>query len=150
AFKAHTIERVYDALVAGAPPAASGRIDTFYGRDPRDRKKFSSRVRLGKRAVTNWRVVARYPGAARMEARLETGRTHQVRVHLAALGCPLLGDKTYGRTPRDPKVRAVAETLGRQALHARELGFVHPATGKKLSFVSELPADMAAALAALE
>jgi 23S rRNA pseudouridine1911/1915/1917 synthase len=149
-FKAHTIERVYEALVAGAPPGASGRVDTFYGRDPRDRKKFSSRVRTGKRAVTNWRVTERFPGAARMEARLETGRTHQVRVHLAALGCPLLGDKVYGRPPRDPELRAIAEALGRQALHARALGFVHPATGKKLSFSAEPPADMRAALAALE
>jgi len=149
-FKAHTIERVYEALVVGTPPGPSGRIDTFYGRDPRDRKKFTSRVRSGKRAVTNWRVLARYPGAARMEARLETGRTHQVRVHLAALGCPLLADKVYGRTPRDPPVRAVAEALGRQALHARELGFVHPGTGKKLTFSSALPADMRAALASLE
>ncbi len=148
-FKAHTIERVYEALAAGTPPAASGRIDTFYGRDPHDRKKFSSRVRAGKRAVTNWAVAERFPGAARIEARLETGRTHQVRVHLAALGCPLLGDKTYGRPPRDPKVRAIAEALGRQALHARVLGFVHPATGKKLSFESQPPPDMQAALAAL-
>jgi 23S rRNA pseudouridine1911/1915/1917 synthase len=149
-FKAHTIERVYEALVMGTPPGPGGRIDTFYGRDPRDRKKFSSRVRSGKRAVTNWRVLARYPGAARLEARLETGRTHQVRVHLAALGCPLLADKVYGRTPRDPQLRTIAETLGRQALHARALGFVHPATGKKLSFLSPLPADMRTALAALE
>ncbi|HEY4392755.1 MAG TPA: RluA family pseudouridine synthase [Polyangia bacterium] len=149
-FKAHTIERVYEALAAGTPPGPSGRIDTFYGRDPRDRKKFSSRVRTGKRAVTNWRVLARYPGAARLEARLETGRTHQVRVHLAALGCPLLGDQVYGRTPREPKLRGIAEALGRQALHARALGFVHPGTGKKLSFVSPLPPDMRAALTALE
>ena len=149
AFKAHTIERVYEALCAGGPPGASGRIDTFYGRDPKERKKFSSRVRSGKRAVTNWSVVARFAGAVRMEARLETGRTHQVRVHLAALGCPLLGDKVYGRPPRDPKIRAIAETLGRQALHARLLGFVHPATGKAMSFSSEPPADMRAALAAL-
>jgi 23S rRNA pseudouridine1911/1915/1917 synthase len=150
AFKAHTIERVYEALVAGAPPGASGRIDTFYGRDPRERKKFSSRVRSGKRAVTNWKVVARFAGAARMEARLETGRTHQVRVHLAALGCPLLGDKVYGRPPRDLKIRAIAAALGRQALHARLLGFVHPATGKTMTFSSDPPPDMQAALAALE
>ena len=148
-FKAHTIERVYDAFVVGKPPGPGGRIDTFYGRDPRARKKFSSRVRSGKRAVTNWRVVERFAGAARIEARLETGRTHQVRVHLAALGCPLLGDRTYGRVPRDPAVRAVAEALGRHALHARTLGFVHPATGKTLSFTSELPADLRAALASL-
>jgi 23S rRNA pseudouridine1911/1915/1917 synthase len=150
AFKAHTIERVYEALVAGAPPGPSGRIDTFYGRDPRERKKFSSRVRSGKRAITNWRLTEKFAGAARMEARLETGRTHQVRVHLAALGCPLLGDKTYGRPPRDLAVRAIADALGRQALHARLLGFVHPATGKQMTFSSELPPDMRTALAALE
>ena len=150
AFKAHTIERVYEALVAGAPPGASGRIDTFYGRDPRERKKFSSRVRSGKRAITNWRLTQKFPGAARMEARLETGRTHQVRVHLAALGCPLLGDKVYGRPPRDLAVRAIADALGRQALHARLLGFVHPATGKQMTFSSELPPDMRTALSALE
>jgi 23S rRNA pseudouridine1911/1915/1917 synthase len=149
AFKAHTIERVYDALVVGKPPGPGGRIDTLYGRDPKDRKKFSSRVRTGKGAVTNWKVVERWAGAARIEARLETGRTHQVRVHLAALGCPLLGDKTYGRTPREPALRPLAEALGRQALHARTLGFVHPATGKAMSFSSELPADMQRALAAL-
>jgi 23S rRNA pseudouridine1911/1915/1917 synthase len=149
AFKDHTVERVYDALVAGKPPGPGGRIDTLYGRDPRARKKFSSKVRAGKRAVTNWRVVERFEGAARIEARLETGRTHQVRVHLAALGCPLLGDKTYGRTPRDPAVRAVAEALGRQALHARSLGFVHPATGERLAFSSELPPDLQQALASL-
>jgi 23S rRNA pseudouridine1911/1915/1917 synthase len=149
AFKAHTVERVYDALVAGKPPGPGGRIDTLYGRDPNARKKFSSRVRTGKRAITNWRVLERYAGAARIEARLETGRTHQVRVHMAALGCPLLADRTYGKPPRDPAVRAIAEALGRQALHARTLAFVHPATGEKLSFAAELPPDMQAALAAL-
>src|SRR5262249_44334588 len=125
------------------------RIDTLYGRDPHARKKFSSRVRSGKRAVTNWRAVERFTGAARIEARLETGRTHQVRVHMAALGCPLLGDRTYGRPPREAAVRAIAESLGRQALHARTLAFVHPATGERLSFASELPPDMQAALASL-
>ena len=149
AFKAHTIERVYDALVIGKPPGPDGRIDTLYGRDPRERKKFSSRVRTGKRAVTNWRVVERFAGAARIEARLETGRTHQVRVHLAALGCALLGDRTYGNPPRDLALRAIGERLGRQALHARVLGFVHPATGERMTFESEPPPDLRAALAAL-
>ena len=135
--------------VAGKPPGPGGRIDTLYGRDPQARKKFSSRVRAGKRAVTNWRVVERFPGAARIEARLETGRTHQIRVHMAALGCPLLADRTYGRPPRDAAVRAVADGLGRQALHARTLAFVHPGTGEKVSFASELPPDMQTALAAL-
>jgi 23S rRNA pseudouridine1911/1915/1917 synthase len=149
AFKAHDIERVYEAFVVGKPPGPGGRIDTLYGRDPRDRKKFSSRVRTGKKAVTNWKVIERWPGAARVEARLETGRTHQVRVHLAAMGCALLADRTYGKPPRDPALREIAEALGRQALHARTLGFVHPATKKAMSFQSELPADMRAALAAL-
>jgi 23S rRNA pseudouridine1911/1915/1917 synthase len=93
--------------------------------------------------------VEHFPGAARIEARLETGRTHQVRVHLAALGCPLLGDPVYGRPPRDPGLRAIATALGRQALHARSLAFDHPATGKRLSFSAELPPDMRAALEAL-
>jgi 23S rRNA pseudouridine1911/1915/1917 synthase len=149
AFKAHDIERVYEALVVGKPPAESGRIDTLHGRDPRDRKKFSIRVKEGRRAVTDWRVIERFTGAARMEAELETGRTHQVRVHLAALGCPLLADRTYGKPPRDPGLRAIADELGRQALHARSLGFVHPATGKTLSFRSEPPEDFRRALAAL-
>jgi 23S rRNA pseudouridine1911/1915/1917 synthase len=149
AFKAHDIERVYEAFVVGKPPGPGGRIDTLYGRDPRDRKKFSSRVRTGKKAVTNWKVVERWPGAARVEARLETGRTHQVRVHLAAMGCALLADRTYGKPPKDLALREIAEALGRQALHARTLGFVHPATKKTMSFRSELPADMRAALTAL-
>jgi 23S rRNA pseudouridine1911/1915/1917 synthase len=149
AFKAHTVDRVYDALVAGKPPGPGGRVDTLYGRDPIHRKKFSSRVRAGKRAVTNWKVVERWAGAARIEARLETGRTHQVRVHMAALGCPLLADKTYGKPPREPAVRAIAETLGRQALHARSLGFVHPRTDKRLDFTSPLPADLQQALTSL-
>ena len=149
AFKAHDVHRVYEALVVGKPPAESGRVDTLHGRDPRDRKKFSIRVKEGRRAVTGWRVVERFTGAARMEAELETGRTHQVRVHLAALGCPLLADRTYGKPPRDPALRAIAEELGRQALHARTLGFVHPATGKTLSFRSEPPEDFRRALAAL-
>jgi 23S rRNA pseudouridine1911/1915/1917 synthase len=149
AFKAHDIQRQYDALVVGRPPAESGRIDTLHGRDPRDRKKFSIRVKDGRRAVTNWRVVERFAGAARIEAELETGRTHQVRVHLTALGCALLGDQTYGRPPRDPRLRAIADQLGRQALHARTLGFVHPGTGQTLSFTSTPPADFQRALEAL-
>jgi 23S rRNA pseudouridine1911/1915/1917 synthase len=148
-FKVHRIKRVYEALVVGRPAHASGRIDTLHGRDPRDRKQFSIRVRRGKRAVTNWRVLEELGRATRLEAELETGRTHQVRVHFAAMGCPLLGDTVYGRPPRDPDLRALGKQLGRQALHARVLGFRHPATGKWLELASPPPADFLAALAAL-
>ncbi|HXU83181.1 MAG TPA: pseudouridine synthase, partial [Polyangia bacterium] len=122
---------------------------TLHGRDPRDRKKFSSRVRTGRRAVTDWRLAEPLGGASLMEATLHTGRTHQVRIHFAALGCPLLGDATYGKPPRDPALREIAKALGRQALHARRLGFEHPATKEKVVFDSEPPADFQRALAAL-
>ncbi len=148
-FKIHRILRRYEALVIGRPPQDSGRIDTLHGRDPHDRKKFSVKVKTGKRAVTNWKLVEPLPGAARLEAQLETGRTHQVRVHLTALGTPLLGDQVYGRPPRDLAVRAIGEALGRQALHAKTLGFHHPRTAAWLQWESEPPADMARALAAL-
>ncbi len=148
-FKVHRIKRCYDALVAGAPPRTSGRIETLHGRDPRDRKKFTTRVKTGRRAVTDWRLSEQFAGAARLQAELETGRTHQVRIHLANLGCPILGDATYGRPPRDPAVRAIAAGLGRQALHARLLGFRHPGTGMWLELSSEPPADFQRALAAL-
>jgi 23S rRNA pseudouridine1911/1915/1917 synthase len=148
-FKVHRIKRVYEALVVGRPAHASGTIDTLHGRDPHDRKKFSIKVKTGKRAITNWRVVEELGGATRVEAELETGRTHQVRVHFAAMGCPLLGDATYGRPPRDEDLRAIGKQLGRQALHARVLGFHHPATGEWLEFASPPPEDFMAALAAL-
>jgi len=148
-FKIHRINRVYEALAVGKPAHASGKIDTLIGRDPHDRKKFTIKVRTGKRAVTNWRLVEPLGGASRMEAELETGRTHQVRVHFAAMGCPLLGDQTYGRSPRDEDLRAIGKQLGRQALHARVLGFHHPKTGKWVEFESAPPEDFMAALAAL-
>lgn len=149
AFKAHDIERVYEALAVGRAPAASGRIETLHGRDPRDRKKFSINVRSGRTAITNWKVLEPLGGALRMAAQLETGRTHQVRLHLASLGCPLLGDPTYAKPPRDLQLRAISNQLGRQALHARVLGFVHPHTGEALRFEREPPADFKRALAAL-
>lgn len=148
-FKVHQIHRAYDALVIGRPAAESGRIETLHGRDPRDRKKFTTRVKVGRRAVTNWRVLERIGGAAWLEARLETGRTHQVRVHFAAMGCPILGDPAYARPARDPVVRELGRSLGRQMLHARLLGFRHPGTGDWLELQAEPPSDFLDALQAL-
>ena len=150
-FSRHDVERVYDALAVGALPD-DVTYDTLHGRHPTDRKRFTTqRVRDGERAVTHVSVVERLASGAvaRVECRLETGRTHQIRVHLADAGAPLLGDPVYGRPPREPGLRAIGETLGRQALHARVLGFVHPTTGRTLRFEAPWPADFADAVAAL-
>lgn len=142
------IERAYLALVEGVV-AERGSFKTRYGRDPRDRKKFSSEVLSGKRAVTHWRVLERLPGASFVEVSLETGRTHQIRVHFSDHGHPLVGDRTYGRPPREPRLRAVARALGRQALHAHVLAITHPATRQRMRWSTPPPADLQAALAAL-
>ena len=147
---AHTAERVYVALTLGVP--ASSTIRTQYGRDRRSRLKFSSRVKEGKLAVTHVKVVERLAGAraALVECRLETGRTHQIRVHLSEQQkTPLFADSLYSRHPRDPDLARVSGALGRQALHARVLGFSHPTSGEPLRFEVPPPADFAAALAAL-
>jgi 23S rRNA pseudouridine1911/1915/1917 synthase len=142
-FKKKDLLRLYDAVVAPAPARDAGTIRTPYGRHPTQRKRFTSRVETGKPAVTHWRVVERFPaGAALLECRLETGRTHQIRVHMAESGHAVLGDRVYGRPPRDPRLRALADRLGRQALHARVLAFRHPATGELLDLRAEMPEDM--------
>ena len=149
-FAAKNLVREYVAVVAPAPKADRGTIDTLYGRHPVDRKKFSSKVARGKRAVTHYAVEERLAsGAALVRLRLETGRTHQIRVHMADHGWPLLGDPVYGRTPKDPLLRGAAEALGRQALHAARLEITHPVRGEALRFATEAPADMQALLAAL-
>jgi 23S rRNA pseudouridine1911/1915/1917 synthase len=147
-FHARTLDRQYLALVDGVV-AERGTFRSKYGRDPQDRKKFSSRVTTGKRAVTHWKVKERLAGATLVEVRLETGRTHQIRVHFRDAGHPLVGDRVYGRLPRDARLRQIAAGLGRQALHAEVLGFVHPRTGERLRFHTEPPADFQRALAAL-
>jgi 23S rRNA pseudouridine1911/1915/1917 synthase len=153
-FAAHTIERVYDAIVVttAAPLPDRASFDTAYGRHPTDRKRFTSKPRTGgKRAVTQVRVVERFAkvGAALVECRLETGRTHQIRVHLSENGAPLLGDPLYGKPPKDQTLRAMANELGRQALHARVLGFEHPIHEKQMHFEAEWPDDFARAVAEL-
>ena len=149
--KAHTVERRYRALTIGVPKP--GVVRSLHGRDPRSRLRFTSRVREGKPAITNL-VVLEALGAGRaayVECRLETGRTHQIRVHL--LECtktPLLADKLYrGPAPLGPELLLAAERIGRQALHAFSLGFVHPRSGEGLRFEAPLPDDFASALALL-
>ncbi|QHD66416.1 RluA family pseudouridine synthase [Sphingobium yanoikuyae] len=142
-FKDHSIDRLYAAIVYGIPTPGSGTVDAWIGRSDADRKKMAvHREGRGKHAVTHYRVMERLRGAAMVECRLETGRTHQVRVHMAHLGHPLIGDPVYGRDRKGFK--SILETLGfkRQALHAKRLGFIHPVTEEPLAFDSPLPADM--------
>ena len=144
-FADHSIERAYVAVVAGHPGPLQGTVTARIGRSDSDRKKMAvipdSSAR-GKHAITHYKTLTLLNNSAKVECRLETGRTHQVRVHMASIGHALLGDPVYGRTPA--KLRPVLAGLGfrRQALHAAVLGFTHPVTGQCLRFVSELPADM--------
>lgn len=140
-FKEHSIDRRYKAIVSGRVAAPEGTIDAPLGRSSANRKKIAI-VANGKRAVTHYRLIRPLRESALVECRLETGRTHQVRVHMASIGHPLLGDPVYGRTK--PAHRALLQTLGfhRQALHAARLGFIHPVTSMALTFESEMPADM--------
>lgn len=147
-FSKHDIDREYVAIAQGVI-AQPLRIETLHGRDPHDRKKFTSKVREGKVAITHVQPLEKLAGATLVRCTLETGRTHQIRMHLAEHGAPLLGDPVYGKPSKDRAVRAVSDALGRQALHARLLGFKHPATGAALRFEAEPPADFQAALAAL-
>lgn len=142
-FKDHSIDRLYAAIVYGVPAPGSGMVDTWIGRSDADRKKMAvHREGRGKHAVTHYRVIDRLRGAAMVECRLETGRTHQVRVHMAHIGHPLIGDPLYGRDRKGFK--SILETLSfkRQALHAKRLGFIHPVSGEALKFDSPLPFDM--------
>ncbi len=149
-FKAHSVERSYVAITLGVPPEGA-TYDTWYDRHPVHRQRFSSRVTHGKRAVTHVQVceVLAQGLAAFLRCTLETGRTHQIRVHLSDAGFPLLGDPVYGRRASHPRIRAVADALGRQALHAETLGFIHPVTRDALRFTSPLPTDLVTALVAL-
>jgi 23S rRNA pseudouridine1911/1915/1917 synthase len=149
-FARHSIRRAYTAVVAGLPNPTSGSVDASLARSSADRKKMAVvEAGRGKRAVTHFRVVRALRAAAEVECRLETGRTHQVRVHMASIGHPLLGDPVYGRSRAEH--REVLKRLGflRQALHAAELGFIHPVSKQNLSFKSALPSDIQELLRAL-
>jgi 23S rRNA pseudouridine1911/1915/1917 synthase len=161
-FSRHEIERVYWALCYGSPERPQGKIESTLGRNPADRKKMAMNVKGGRKAVTHFRRLEAFgrlkPFASWLELTLETGRTHQIRVHLTGLGNSILGDPVYG-TPseRQPKwlalpeaVRAGVRELPGQALHAKVLGFEHPMTGKKIHVEAEPPAGFQALLSLLK
>jgi 23S rRNA pseudouridine1911/1915/1917 synthase len=166
-FANHTIERAYNAVVWGAPRDAGGLIESQIGRSPFDRKRMSVLRAGGKRAATRYKVIEKFgtPAqletgrafAALIECRLETGRTHQIRVHLTHLGHPLIGDPQYGRNRMAPRAKSLSETRAfttagdfpRQALHAFVLGFQHPSLHKTLRFEAPWPADFAELVEAL-
>lgn len=147
-FQAHALERAYLAIALGRPPQ-SITFDTFHGRNPAHRKKFTSRTHRGRRAVTHLELVELLHGSALVRCRLETGRTHQIRVHLADHGYPVLGDPLYGKSIGDPALRRVSTELGRQALHAALLAFAHPITGEAMRFETVPPESFQRALEAL-
>lgn len=138
----HTMFRVYSAVLVGTPNPETGTINAPIGRDPRDRKRMAVTARGGKPAVTHYRVLERFTGYSLVECRLETGRTHQIRVHMASVGHPVAGDTVYGAR-RDPL------GLAGQCLHARELSFLHPRTGERITFQTALPDYFEALLARL-
>jgi len=143
-FRSRQVRKIYHAIVQGHPDPTRGTIDAPIDRHPRDEFKFAV-VADGKPSITHYQTLESFAGATLVEVELETGRTHQIRVHFAALRHPLVGDLMYGADP------AFAKSLGltRQWLHAHQLSFTHPSTGQEVSFVSTYPADLASALASL-
>ena len=144
-----SLVREYRALVWGAPPMRNGTVDAPLGRHPRQREKMAVvPLERGRHAVTHWLLEERFGPASLISCRLETGRTHQIRVHLSHIGHPILGDSVYGAGFKSKAAqlseagRQALQRLGRQALHAAKLGFVHPITGQELLFESPLPDDM--------
>ncbi|HEY3447926.1 MAG TPA: RluA family pseudouridine synthase [Myxococcales bacterium] len=153
-FKSRNVQKVYLALVHGVP-AAKGRFETLHGRHPTDRRRFTAKVQKGRTAVTEWERIQACEGAALVRVQLHTGRSHQIRMHFAEAGHPLLADLLYGGKRReaklaaDDRVRRAAKALGRQGLHAWRLSFAHPTTKAPLSFEAAIPEDFARALDAL-
>lgn len=149
-FKEHTIDRRYRALVYGTMKN-KGRIETFFGRNPSNRKKMTGKLTEGRKAVTHWEAIENFARGwlTLVDCKLETGRTHQIRVHLTEAGHPLVGDPLYGDNERKskgflkayPELARACSGSNRQMLHAYRLGFIHPRTSEKLVFESKLPAD---------
>lgn len=149
-FKSHTVRKTYRALVLGDLTRGKGRIELAIGRDIWERKKFSQRTKRPKEAITTYKILERFGQATLLEAYPETGRTHQIRVHMASLNHPVVGDHVYGGKKAAVLTIATEEIrIPRQMLHARSLGFLHPVTGKDLTFTSPIPPDMEEVLEAL-
>jgi 23S rRNA pseudouridine1911/1915/1917 synthase len=144
-FHDHTIDRIYWAFVRALPSAESGEVDAPIGRHARDRKRMSVRTENGRPARTRWRIAARFPssGICKVEVHPETGRTHQIRVHLSSQGMPIAGDPVYGRQRKEKRGRGVKVEFARPALHAMRLGFTHPVTGERLDYTTPLAPDLA-------
>jgi 23S rRNA pseudouridine1911/1915/1917 synthase len=146
-FKNRTVKKTYRAIVYGKVSGDEGLIDSDIGRHPSERKRMSTRTKKGRSAVTRWKKVEEFDGATLLEIFPQTGRTHQIRVHLSSIGHPILGDPLYGRKGRpgaihDPVLRECVKRLNRQALHAQGLEFIHPRTEERVRFVSPMPRDM--------
>ena len=152
-FRARTVFKSYVALVHGVPKEERGKVELPIGRDPHNRTRMAG-VRGGRAALSLWRVRRHFERMTLLEVQIKTGRTHQIRVHLAWIKHPVVGDETYGggrdKTVADPRLRARINALGRQFLHAERLGFHHPRTGEWLSFTAPLPPELSEFLAALE
>ncbi|MEC9072758.1 MAG: RluA family pseudouridine synthase [Myxococcota bacterium] len=149
-FQDHSVDRRYLTVVQGTRLDDEGAIETGYGRHPKDRRRMTGRAPEGKRACTHWKVLDRSQACSLLMCRLETGRTHQIRVHLSEAGYPVVADEIYGRKPPKSGSGSVGREfgairrMGRQALHAASLGFTHPETGERLWFRGEPPEDFAA------
>lgn len=146
-FKNRTVEKVYLAIAYGKLGQEEGLIDSAIGRHPSERKRMSTRTKKGRMAITRWKVMERLDGFTFLEIFPQTGRTHQIRVHLSSMGHPILGDPVYGRKGRpgsihEPVLKECVKKMNRQALHAHRLGFNHPRTGERVQFISPIPQDM--------
>lgn len=153
-FKRHSIGRIYMALARANPGRDEGLIDAPLGRHVKDRKRMSVHTRKARRAVTRWRVIERLGGWTLLAVAPETGRTHQIRAHLASVGLPVAGDQVYGGSRRKTEAKTVrlrkaSEHIKRQALHATVLGFAHPGTSQYVEFYAPLPEDMVEAIRVL-